>query len=59
LLTTGAAWTWWPMFVAAVIVFILGTEIRVRAEDGLLAERFRESFTAYRSRVPAYIPFIR
>lgn len=59
LLATGAAWTWWPMFVAAVIVFLAGTEIRVRAEDGLLAERFQESFIAYRSRVPAYIPFIR
>jgi protein-S-isoprenylcysteine O-methyltransferase Ste14 len=59
LVTTGLAWTWWPMFVAALIVFIAGTEIRVRAEDGLLAGRFQESFTAYRSRVRAYIPFIR
>jgi protein-S-isoprenylcysteine O-methyltransferase Ste14 len=56
---TGCAWTWWPLFVAAVIAFLVGTEIRVRAEDGLLAERFQESFTAYRSRVRAYIPFIR
>jgi protein-S-isoprenylcysteine O-methyltransferase Ste14 len=31
----------------------------VRAEDRLLAERFQESFIAYRSRVPAYIPFVR
>lgn len=59
LLATGAARTWWPMFIAAVIVFLAGTEIRVRAEDRLLAERFQESFVAYRSRVPAYIPFIR
>jgi protein-S-isoprenylcysteine O-methyltransferase Ste14 len=59
LLATGAARTWWPMFVAALIVFLAGTEIRVRAEDRLLAERFQESFIAYRSRVPAYIPCIR
>jgi protein-S-isoprenylcysteine O-methyltransferase Ste14 len=59
LVTTGLAWTWWPMFVAALIVFVAGTEIRVRAEDGLLAERFQEAFTDYRSRVSAYIPFIR
>ncbi len=59
LLATGLAWTWWPMFLAALIVFIAGTEIRVRAEDRLLAERFQKSFTAYRSRVRAYIPFIR
>jgi protein-S-isoprenylcysteine O-methyltransferase Ste14 len=59
LLATGTAWTWWQMFVAALIVSLAGTEIRVRAEDRLLAERFQKSFIAYRSRVPAYIPFIR
>ena len=59
LLATGAARTWWPMLVAALIAFLAGTEIRVRAEECLLAERFQDSFTSYRSRVPAYIPFIR
>jgi protein-S-isoprenylcysteine O-methyltransferase Ste14 len=59
LLATGAAWTWWPMLVPALILFLAGTEIRVRAEDRLLAERFQESFTAYRARVRAYIPFVR
>jgi protein-S-isoprenylcysteine O-methyltransferase Ste14 len=58
-LATGAAWTWWPMLVASLILFLIGTEIRVRTEDRLLAERFQESFIAYRSRVCAYIPFIR
>ena len=58
-LATGAAWTWWPMFILGLVAFLAGTEIRVRAEDRLLAERFQESFTAYRSRVPAYLPFIR
>jgi protein-S-isoprenylcysteine O-methyltransferase Ste14 len=59
LLATGFAWTWWPVLVAALALFLAGTEIRVRAEDGLLEARFRESFSAYRSRVPAYLPFIR
>ncbi|MFZ0961115.1 MAG: isoprenylcysteine carboxylmethyltransferase family protein [Terriglobia bacterium] len=59
LLATGAGWTWWPMLVAALVVFLVGTEIRVRAEDRLLGERFREEITAYHSRVRAYIPFIR
>ncbi len=59
LLATAFAWTWWPMAVAAVVFFIAGTEIRVRAEDRLLASHFKESFIAYRSRVRAYIPFIR
>jgi protein-S-isoprenylcysteine O-methyltransferase Ste14 len=44
--------------VASVIIFLAGTEIRTRAEDSLLEERFQDSFVAYRSRVPAYIPFV-
>lgn len=59
LLATGAAWTWWPMWIAAVAVFLAGTEVRIRAEDRLLAEHFKERFAAYRARVHAYIPFIR
>jgi len=59
LLATAAAWTWWPMFVAGLIFFLIGNEIRVRAEDGLLAERFGSAFTAYRSHVRAYLPFLR
>jgi protein-S-isoprenylcysteine O-methyltransferase Ste14 len=59
LLATGFAWTWWPMFAAGLIAFLAGTEIRVRAEDRLLEERFQEAFLAYRSRVRAYIPGLR
>jgi protein-S-isoprenylcysteine O-methyltransferase Ste14 len=59
LLATGACRTWWPLFVAAVVTFIVGTEIRVRAEERLLEERFGEAFAGYRRRVPAYIPFLR
>ncbi len=58
-LSTALAWTWWPLALAGLIAFIAGTEIRVRAEDRLLAERFGESFITYRSRVSAYVPFIR
>jgi protein-S-isoprenylcysteine O-methyltransferase Ste14 len=59
LMATGAAWTWWPMWIAAAIFFIAGTEIRIRAEDRLLGERFPQEFADYRSRVRAYLPFIR
>lgn len=58
-LQTGFVWTWWPMFIAGLVVFLVGTEIRVRAEERLLAERFGDAFAAFRSRVPAYIPFVR
>jgi protein-S-isoprenylcysteine O-methyltransferase Ste14 len=49
-------WQWMPLALAA---YLLGTEIRVRSEDRLLASRFGEQFLAYRRSVPAYIPFVR
>jgi protein-S-isoprenylcysteine O-methyltransferase Ste14 len=58
-LATGCAWTWWPMFLAAIGLNLVGTEIRMRAEDRLLAEHFKESFAAYRSKVLGFLPFIR
>ncbi len=59
LLATGFAWTWWPMQIAGLVFCLIGTEIRVRAEDRLLSERFQKEFAIYRARVPAYIPFLR
>ncbi|HEX4005160.1 MAG TPA: isoprenylcysteine carboxylmethyltransferase family protein [Acidobacteriaceae bacterium] len=59
LLATGLCWTWWPMLVGALVCFVAGTEIRVRAEDQLLEDRFQAAFVAYRQRVPAYLPFLR
>jgi protein-S-isoprenylcysteine O-methyltransferase Ste14 len=49
----------WQWALPSVALFIAGTEIRVRTEDGLLASRFGERFAEYRGRVPAYIPFVR
>ena len=49
----------WPLFLIATAVFIVGTEIRVRAEDGLLASHFGERFRGYRRNVGAYIPFVK
>lgn len=45
--------------VAAVGVCVAGTEIRIRAEDGLLERRFGSTFAEYRGKVNAYIPFVR
>jgi len=59
LLSTLAAWTWWPMALGSVIAFLAGTEVRIHAEERLLAERFGASFIAYRARTSAYLPFIR
>jgi len=45
--------------LVCLVVCLYGTEIRVKAEDGLLERRFGQQFTAYRNRVPAYLPFLR
>jgi protein-S-isoprenylcysteine O-methyltransferase Ste14 len=59
LLATGLARTWWPLLIAGVVFYVAGTEIRVRAEDGLLASRFGEEFVQYQRSTRAYLPFIR
>jgi protein-S-isoprenylcysteine O-methyltransferase Ste14 len=58
-LATGFCWTWWPLFLASIVFFVLGTEIRIRAEDRLLESHFQDSFRAWRSSTRAWIPFLR
>jgi protein-S-isoprenylcysteine O-methyltransferase Ste14 len=48
-----------PLFLAAIVLFIAGTEIRVRVEDGLLASRFGDNFREYQHSVSAYVPLLR
>jgi protein-S-isoprenylcysteine O-methyltransferase Ste14 len=59
LLATGIAVATWPALVVAVLLFLLGTEIRIRAEEALLAGTFGHRFDDYRARTVAYIPFVR
>lgn len=59
LLATIVLLTPWLRALFALAVFLIGTEIRVRSEDRLLASRFGAQFADYRKRVPAYIPFVR
>jgi len=49
----------WQCAAIALALFIVGTEIRVRTEDRLLASRFGARFFEYRKRVRAYVPFVR
>lgn len=56
---TGFMITPWPLLLLATIVFMIGTEIRVRIEDRLLALRFGDQFREYQRRVPAYIRFVK
>jgi protein-S-isoprenylcysteine O-methyltransferase Ste14 len=48
-----------PLLAIGLLLFLAGTEIRVRVEESLLASRFAGRFDEYRRRVPAYIPFLR
>jgi protein-S-isoprenylcysteine O-methyltransferase Ste14 len=55
---TGVIVTPWQLFVPSLVLFVIGTEIRVHTEEKLLAERFGEEFREYKSQVRAYIPFV-
>ena len=59
LLCTLLGLTRWPWTLISLALFLLGTEIRVHTEDGLLESRFGDAFRDYRRRVPAYVPFVR
>ena len=48
----------WQLFLVSLAFFFLGTEIRVRTEEELLASRFGDEFRNYKRKVPAYIPFV-
>jgi protein-S-isoprenylcysteine O-methyltransferase Ste14 len=48
----------WRLFLFALVLFVVGTEIRVRTEEKLLATRFGGEFQDYKSNVRSYIPFV-
>jgi protein-S-isoprenylcysteine O-methyltransferase Ste14 len=47
--------TWWAQLIA-VVLFLIGNQIRIRAEEQLLRETFRSQFDDYARRVPAFLP---
>jgi len=59
LLGTGSLITPWWLLLPSLLLLVIGTEIRVRVEDNLLASQFGERFAEYQRRVPAYIPFLK
>jgi protein-S-isoprenylcysteine O-methyltransferase Ste14 len=59
LVATGLVFTtWWGLFIA-VVFFLIGNQIRIRAEEELLRESFGSQFDDYTRRVPAFIPRMR
>jgi protein-S-isoprenylcysteine O-methyltransferase Ste14 len=59
LLSTALLLTPWEWLAVSLGLFVIGTELRIRTEDGLLAARFGQAFEEYKKKVPAYIPFVR
>jgi protein-S-isoprenylcysteine O-methyltransferase Ste14 len=58
LLATGLAISHWIGLLTAIVVFAVGTAIRVRSEEKLLREVFGQEFEAYARKVPAVVPFL-
>jgi protein-S-isoprenylcysteine O-methyltransferase Ste14 len=58
LLATGFAFSRWQALAAATVVFLIGTEIRIRSEETLLRATFGTQFEDYARRVPALFPHI-
>jgi len=58
LVATGLAVSYWPALVVAVVVFFVGTIIRIRIEEGLLRETFGAEFDDYARNVAAIVPVV-
>lgn len=58
LLATGLAISHWIGLLTAIVVYAIGTVIRVRGEERLLREAFGAEFEAYARKVPAVVPFL-
>jgi len=56
MVATGLAYSTWWAVGAAILVFLVGNRIRIRAEEKLLREAFGERFDDYARRVPAFFP---
>jgi protein-S-isoprenylcysteine O-methyltransferase Ste14 len=56
LVATGLIVSGWQGLAVATIVFMIGTEIRIRSEEKLLREALGSQFDEYAAEVPALIP---
>ena len=58
LLATGLAISHWIGLLIAIVMFAIGTTIRVRSEEKLMREAFGGEFDLYARKVPAVVPFL-
>ncbi|MBV9215422.1 MAG: isoprenylcysteine carboxylmethyltransferase family protein [Acidobacteria bacterium] len=59
LIATGIVLSHWFVLIAALIVFLIGTLIRIRFEEKLLSDAFGDEFAKWKAKVPALIPFLK
>jgi len=55
-IASALAATRWPAALIGLVVFLLGTAVRIRAEENLLRANFGARFDEYARRVPAFLP---
>lgn len=56
LIASSLAVSRWQALIPAIVVFLIGTSIRIRTEENLLRETFGAKFDDYARRVPAFVP---
>ena len=54
ILSTGLVFSHWWLALIAIGFFLVGNQIRIRAEEKLLRESFGQKFDDYAARVPAF-----
>lgn len=58
LLEAGLTWSRWQAIILASVIFLIGTEIRIRTEEKILRGAFGAKFEEYAQAVPAFFPRI-
>jgi len=56
LIASGLAVSRWQAVLPAIVVYLIGTSIRIRTEQNLLRATFGAKFEEYARRVPAFVP---
>jgi protein-S-isoprenylcysteine O-methyltransferase Ste14 len=56
LVAWGLSLSVWPALLGAIVIFLIGTFVRIRSEEKLLRATFGAQFDDYARRVPAFLP---
>ena len=58
LIATGLSMSRWEGLAAGIVLYTVGTFMRIRGEERLMREAFGKEFEQYTQRVPSFIPFL-